>query len=82
MRNISILITTILLFTFTGCGEQEKIFVKSKCPYVKPITVELRKNKDGTLNKFYTDRAYKALGYYGPETRRVYTLLHPDNKED
>ena len=68
------------IFTLNGCSNNNPAFIKSKCPYVKPVDVELRKNVDGGLNRHYTTKAYTALRYYGTETRRVEKLIK--NEED
>lgn len=67
---ILLLFSLILL---TACSE--KVYVKSKCPYVEPLEFTLHTDVKGGLDAHNTYKAVKALEYYGKETRRLKTFV-------
>ena len=74
--NILLSLSLILLI---GCSPKT-IYVKSKCPYVLPLDIDIPTDNKGALNPSNAYKAIKALQYYGISTRRVQKLIKVNNE--
>lgn len=70
MKVLKIMIPLLSLILFTSCSQKTK-YVKTPCKYIEPISVNITTNSVGGLDPSETIKVYKALKYYGEETKQL-----------